>query len=376
MKRHLTFGALVGALVLAVVPTTSASAAPVLTPELGGWVAAGDSADFGFEISEATVGDLIVSIELADGTMSVDDSGLALVLQPGFTSFTDVTEISFTGSAADVAAALADRLSWTAPPTPEESYLRLSLSVGTYIDGLIFDSSSGHYYLLSADPLGWADARDAAAAQSYNGLTGYLATISSDAENSFLTTQTGGVTAFFAATSEILYVNPLLPPADQYSDESELRGVFHWGAGPEAGARPSYVPWFPGEPNGVQSDRCLLTNWNGPTALWNDSPCAVPYRYLVEFGGIGTETGPTLFDNLAAAPPARPEAEPVTPTLPDPELAAPGLPDPELAATGVDPLFASTAASIAVVLGLGMLAGSARAASRRRAQLTLSSGTR
>lgn len=360
MRRHLAFGALVGALALAVVPAVSASAAPALTPTLGGWVAAGDTADFSIAFSGAAGGDAIVTIELADGTMSVDDSGLALALQPGFTSFTDVSEVSFTGSLADVTSALADRLSWTAPQTPAESYLRLSMSVGSFIDGLISDPVSGHYYLLSDGSLDWAAARDAAAAQNYNGLTGYLATISSDTENSFLTDQTGGVTAFFGATSEILYVNPLLPPADQYSNETELRDNFHWGAGPEAGEQISYLPWFPGEPNGVQSDRCLVTNWFVPTGLWNDTTCAAPNRYLVEFGGIGAETGPTLFDNLTAAAPDRP----------DPELPAPDRPDPELPATGADPSFMVTAGSVGLLIALGMLLAGPVRSSRRRARST------
>ncbi len=335
MKRKHGILVLVGALVLAVAPTTAATAAPSLTPSLGGWVAAGDTASFGFGYSGAAGGDAIVTMELADGTMSLDDSGLALALQPGSVSFTDVTKVSFTGSLADVTTALADRLTWTAPATPAESYLRLTVSVGSYIDGLISDPGNGHYYLLSAGTLSWPDARDAAATLNYNGLTGYLATITSATENDFLTTETGGVTAFFAATSEILYVNPLLDPADRYTDESQLRGVYYWGAGPEAGQQVGFAPWFPGEPNGVQTDRCLLTNWFQPTGLWNDSPCAVPYRYLVEFGGIGTETVPLAFDNLSAAPPPHPA--------------------PTLAATGIEFSLLGAAGMLALVIGFGML---------------------
>lgn len=334
MKRHRWILVLVGALLLSVVPTTSASAAPTLTPSLGGWVTAGDTAGFSFGYSGATVGDAIVTIELADGTMTVDDSGLALSLQPGSVSFTDVAKVSFTGSVTDVTTALADRLTWTAPATPAESYLRLTASVGSYIDGLISDPGSGHYYLLSAGALSWPDARDAAAALDYNGLTGYLATITSATENTFLTTETGGVTAFLAATSEILYVNPLLDPADRYTDESQLRNVYYWGSGPEAGQLVTFRPWFPGEPNGTVTDRCLLTNWFQPMGEWNDSPCSVPYRYLVEFGGIGTETGPVAFDNLSAAPPAHP---------------------PALAATGTEASVLGAAGMIALVLGFGLL---------------------
>lgn len=334
VKRHHGVLVLIGALVFAVAPTTSASAAPTLTPSLGGWVAAGDTASFSFGYSGATGGDAIVTMELADGTMSVDDSGLALSLQPGSVSFTGVTKVSFTGSLADVTTALANRLTWTAPATPAESYLRLTVSVGSYIDGLISDPGSGHYYLLSAGTLSWPDARDAAAAQNYNGLTGYLATITSATENNFLTTETGGVTAYFAATSEILYVNPLLDPADRYTDESQLRNVYYWGSGPEAGQLVTFRPWFPGEPNGTVTDRCLLTNWFRPMGEWNDSPCSVPYRYLVEFGGIGTETGPAAFDNLSAAPPAH---------------------EPALAATGVETSLLGVAGMIAMLLGFGML---------------------
>lgn len=340
MRRQLSFWAVAGAIVLAVMPAVSASAAPALATSLGGWVVAGDTVGFSVAYSGAAGGDAIVTIELADGTMSVDDSGLSLSLQPGFTSFTGVAEIAFTGPLADVTTALADRLTWTAPSTPAESYLRLFMSVGSYIDGLIVDPASGHYYVLSADPLPWPDARDAAAAQNYNGLTGYLATITSGTENTFLTTATGGITAYLAATSEILYVNPLLDPADQYADESELRGIYHWGAGPEAGQQVTFIPWFPGEPNGVQFDRCLLTNWNGPTAQWNDGSCAASYPYLVEFGGIGTETAPAAFDNLAAAPPARP------------------VPAQQLAATGVDLSLMVAGGSLALTAGLGIVVAS------------------
>lgn len=351
MKRHRWIMVLIGALVFAVAPTTTASAAPTLTPSLGGWVAAGDTAGFSFAYSGGTGGDAIVTMELADGTMSLDDSGLALTLQPGFVSFTDVTEVSFTGSLADVTTALSDRLTWTARATPAESYLRLTLSVGSYIDGLIFDPDNGHYYLLSAGPSSWPDARDAAAALNYNGLTGYLATITSATENDFLTDETGGVTAYIAATSEIAYVNPLLDPANQYADESQLRGVYYWGSGPEAGQQVVSIPWFPGEPNGVVTDRCILTNWFQPTGLWNDGSCGATYPYLVEFGGIGTETGPVAFDNLSAAPPARP--------------------DPTLAATGTDSALLGAAGMIALIVGLGMsIVGPAGKRSRRRTMST------
>lgn len=108
----------------------------------------------------------------------------------------------------------------------------------------------------------------------YNGLSGYLTTIIDDAENNFVTSVAGSTTAvWIGATSEISYVNPLLAPDEQYSSETALRGVYHWGAGPEAGALITYRPWFDGEPNGTATDRCLLTSWHVPTGRWNDAHC-------------------------------------------------------------------------------------------------------
>lgn len=338
MKPHLSLGALVGALLLAVLPTVSASAATAISAETGGWVPAGESADFSFALAGVTGEDLIVTIELAEGTMSVDDSGLALTLQSGSLSFTDIATITFTGSSANVTTALAERLTWKAPATPERSYLRLSISVGSHYDGLVTDTTTGHRYLQSTDLLSWPAARDAAAALTYNGLTGYLVTITSAEENAFVTAQAGGATAYIAATSEIAYINPLLAAEDQYASEVDARGRYHWGAGPEAGVQLTWAPWFPDEPNNLAGERCLLTNWNGPTALWNDGGCAPSYRYVVEFGGLGTETGPALFNNLDAAPPT----------------------DPELAATGAELMPALTVGSIVLAFGLGMLVFSVR----------------
>ncbi len=339
MKRQLSFAALAGAIALALIPAAPAAAVTGITAELGGWVQAGESADFSLELAGATGEDLIVMIELAEGTMSVDDTGLALTLQPGSLSFTDVTEISFTGSSADVTTALAERLSWTAPMTPSQSYLRLSASVGSYYAGLVVDESSGHAYLMPTGSLSWPDARDAAAALTYNGLTGYLVTITTSAENTFVSAVTGNTTHYIAATSEIEYINPLLAPEDRYANEFDARGQYHWGAGPEAGERVTWAPWFPGEPNNFANERCILTNWFpapefGP-GLWNDGGCAPSYPYVVEFGGLGTETGPAEFNNLAAGPPP--------------------LPEPELAETGVDASAVISGALLAILVGFGML---------------------
>jgi LPXTG-motif cell wall-anchored protein len=336
----------VAALLLLLAPAASASAAPALTPTLGGWVPAGASTPFSFELAGVTWSDAIVRIELADGTMSVDTTGLALTLQPGSASFSSVTEIAFTGSLADVTTALADRLSWTAPATPSESYLHLTISVDSWIDGLSLNPANNHLYQLSAGPLAWDQARDAAAALIHDGQQGYLATVTSAVEDNFVNgTAIGGTTAWIAATTEIAYVNPYRAPADQFASNSAIAGNPHWGAGPEAGLQAPYVPWFPGEPNGTATDRCILVNWFSPGAGWNDSPCSVGYRYVVEFGGITASIAPLSFDNLGDPGPAR---------------AAASLPT-----TGVEAAPAALAAALALVAGAALVLRARR--TRRRA---------
>ncbi len=360
--------AVLAALALVLVPSLPATAATGITADVDGWVAASETAPFSLSPSGTTGEDLIVSIELAEGTVTVDDSALALTLRSGSASLEDATAVTFSGSSADVVTALTERLTWTAPATPERSYLRLTASVGSYYEGLVIDEVGGHAYLLSDEALSWPDARDAASALTYNGLTGYLVTIADDAENDLVTAATGGVTHHIAATSEIAYVNPLLAPEDQYDDEGQLRGVYHWGAGPEAGDRITYLPWFDGEPNGTAFDRCVLTNWFSGDGRWNDSGCAVPYRYMVEFGGLGTETGPVVFDNLAAGPPADPAPGEPAPADPPPgaDDESSAAPQDELAATGADVTAPAIAASLAVLLGAGMLILAGRMPARQR----------
>ncbi|MCU1508010.1 MAG: hypothetical protein JWQ12_275 [Glaciihabitans sp.] len=339
MKRRAIVGILLGSLVLATLPAMSAAAAPTITPSLGGYVAANHTAPFAFAVSGASWDSAVVTIELPQGSMSVDTSGLALTLQPGSASFTNVSTVSFSGSLADVKTALAHRLTWRAPVTPAKSYLRLSMSIAQYIEGLASDAANGHYYLRSPGALTWAGARDAAAALNYRGLTGYLTTITDDPENTFVTGMSGGTTAWIAATDEVTYVNPLLPPAGQYADNGAIQGNFHWGSGPEAGTALQYSAWFPGEPNNLASERCTVTNWNGPTGLWNNIGCTdSQFGSIIEFGGIGTEQAPFSYNNLASSGPA-----------------VPATPDPALAATGSDtlPLGGAIAAAL-LILGLAL----------------------
>ena len=51
-----------------------------------------------------------------------------------------------------------------------------------------FNSENGHYYRYIPQPSTWLEARDAAAADTYMGLQGYLVTVTSPEESKFITT--------------------------------------------------------------------------------------------------------------------------------------------------------------------------------------------
>lgn len=134
------------------------------------------------------------------------------------------------------------------------------------------DGGNGHYYAFVDASLDWQAALTAAGLETHFGQRGYLATITSAAENSFVTaTVAGGALAWVAGSDE--------------GDE----GVWTWRAGPEAGMVFGYTNWAPGEPNNCcNGENFLHVNWGAGT--WNDhggpgNPGQLN-GYLIEFGGL------------------------------------------------------------------------------------------
>jgi len=153
--------------------------------------------------------------------------------------------------------------------------------------------ATGHYYeYVSAPGICWADAQKAAAARSYQGMGGYLATITSAAETDFLK-RFGGRNWFGA------------------SDEA-VEGEWRWKTGPEAGqlfwrggpdgTALSYARWSPGQPDNFTNQfRPAGEDYGmvyGGSGLWNDlANCGdggPVDGYLVEYGGLEACT-PVLY---------------------------------------------------------------------------------
>lgn len=151
---------------------------------------------------------------------------------------------------------------------------------------------NGHYYdyILSSTGAGftWDGSATDAATRSHLGMTGYMATVTSQAEQDFIFANVSAVTAWLGG-----------------SDRAE-EGVWRWMAGPEAGTvfyivgagvQPGFSYWAPGEPNDCCSgEDDLQMSWDVDSGRWNDHgtpsfPTAT-WGYIIEYSGASAVPEP------------------------------------------------------------------------------------
>lgn len=182
---------------------------------------------------------------------------------------------------------IVDNLDGTFTFTPSGS-LNQTITVNYTVkrdDGTIVFTDNGHFYeFVSATGITWSAARDAAALRTYNGMQGYLATITSANEDAFVAQKLQGEGWFGAS-------------------DQETERTWKWVTGPEAGTafydqntgaaiNGAYNNWAPGEPNDFK-----YGNPNHPgedwahyysDATWNDYPNSAGsiVGYIVEYGGM------------------------------------------------------------------------------------------
>jgi hypothetical protein len=160
-------------------------------------------------------------------------------------------------------------------------------------------NGNGHYYEYIDVGVTWNEAYDAVEVRNldgsckytYMGMCGYLATVTSSAENNFINTKVGTNEAWLGAADA----------GGRYLDVSDCggwdEGYWRWVSGPEKCQRFSaisnpvngvtvpgtYENWSGGEPNnsGTENAAQILSGGNG---FWNDLPQTNYYMgYVVEY---------------------------------------------------------------------------------------------
>lgn len=139
-------------------------------------------------------------------------------------------------------------------------------------------AGNGHWYEYIATNVDWGTAFAAASASTYLGMQGYLATITSAAENAHIaSTVTGGALAWIGG-----------------SDAGNPINFFTWRGGPEIGQAFTYTNWATGEPNNCCGGENYVHINFGGLGKWNDhggpgNPGQIN-GYVVEYNGVPEPT--------------------------------------------------------------------------------------
>lgn len=261
-----------------------------------------------------------VRLFVSNGTLAMSTTtGLT------FTGSSTGSKLEFSGSRSDVNTALAT-LTYTSSNTGADT-----LEVSLVDAGQVFFPDNGHLYEYVNSTLTWGGAKTAAEARTKYGAQGYLATITSQAENDFVADRLDN--AGWMGASDVA-----------------SEGVWNWVTGPENGTQfwsgaasgsavgGNYENWNNGEPNDSGSNEDCGQFLSGSSGLWNDLPCSgttLP-GYVVEYG-------------TDATPPSVANHEAIIYTLQSPELDSP-VSDTAYSTVSVDTTLYSTPTADSVTL--------------------------
>lgn len=141
-------------------------------------------------------------------------------------------------------------------------------------------AGNGHWYEFVASQVSWEEALAAADSQTFDPgtgvLDGYLVTITSADEDTFISNSFGFTNSVWIAATD-----------------RDVEGVWRWAAGPENGALLSFADWGPGEPNNSSfpdpgGQDFALANWFFTPGLWDDQGPSSRHGYVIEYSARPT----------------------------------------------------------------------------------------
>ncbi len=215
------------------------------------------------------------------------------------------TQIAFRGTAAELDAALATLQinSTTGSDQITIDIVPSDVSVYTTAAGV-----TSYYKVVSGGSYSWTEARAAAKSSTFSGLTGYLANVTSSAEQSFISSKLSADGWIGASDSDLLGIAGATEGTWRWVDGPEAGQIF-WvaGAGNVSGAAGSgyvispFSNWNSGEPNDADSrfapvgeDYAYAISGN----YWNDyNNLNRNSAYVIEYGGqegVSANTSKTI----------------------------------------------------------------------------------
>jgi hypothetical protein len=163
----------------------------------------------------------------------------------------------------------------------------------TFVAGTVFyNPLTEHFYEYVSGSTSWTNAKTSAENRSYFGRAGYLATMSSEAENNFIWKLMSS-DGWFGASDEVSVVNTA-KGTTAYASQSAVEQKWHWVTGPEKGTQFSnsatavtgqYAKWAGGEPNNAGGEH-YGQFYSGNQGQWNDLPNTSLPGYICEYGDM------------------------------------------------------------------------------------------
>ena len=167
----------------------------------------------------------------------------------------------------------------------------------TFVAGTVFyNPLTEHFYEYVSGSTTWTNSKTSASNRSYFGRAGYLATMSSEAENNFVWKLMSS-DAWMGASDELSEVNGS-KGSTAFASQSAVEGKWHWVTGPEKGTNfsngntPSvtlvsgqYHKWASGEPNNAGGEH-YAQFYSSNNGQWNDLPNTTLPGYICEYGDM------------------------------------------------------------------------------------------